>query len=224
MNEIKVFIAHRESKCAECGNDLGSNAWICLKGEPGSSGGALCLACADIDHLVYLPAGDAAMSRRSRKYSALSAVVLKWSRARKRYERQGILVEEAALEKAEQECLEDSEARERRQVRGAERRSQTDAEYVRRFARRIRELFPHAPPGREQKIAEHACMKYSGRVGRTAAAKEFEPAAVRLAVVASIRHTETGYDTFLSQGMDRGEARHQVQAGIEAILEKWVGE
>jgi hypothetical protein len=41
-------------------------------------------------------------------------VVLKWSRARNRYERQGLLVEEQALEKAEEECLADSELRERR--------------------------------------------------------------------------------------------------------------
>lgn len=65
--------------------------------------GALCLACGDLDHLVFLSAGDAALTRRARKYSILSAVVLKWSRARKRYERQGLLVEECALEKAEWE-------------------------------------------------------------------------------------------------------------------------
>ena len=37
------------------------------------------------------------------------AVVLKWSRARAHYERQGILVGETALERAEQECLADTE-------------------------------------------------------------------------------------------------------------------
>jgi hypothetical protein len=34
-------------------------------------------------------------------------VVVRFSRARKRYERQGILVEEAALEQAEAQCLDD---------------------------------------------------------------------------------------------------------------------
>jgi len=38
------------------------------------------------------------LTRRSGKYSTLSAVVLKWSRARKHYERQGLLVEESALQ------------------------------------------------------------------------------------------------------------------------------
>jgi len=69
--------------------------------------GALCLACADLDHLVFLPSGDTALTRRARKHSTLTAVVLKWSRARKRYERQGLLVEAGALEMAEEECSAD---------------------------------------------------------------------------------------------------------------------
>ena len=57
----------------------------------------LCLTCADLDHLVFLPAGGGAVTRRARKASRLSAVVVQWSRTRKRYERRGILVEEPAL-------------------------------------------------------------------------------------------------------------------------------
>jgi hypothetical protein len=63
------------------------------------------MECADPDHLEFLPSGDAALTRRSRKYSTLSAVVVRFSRARKRYERQGLLVEPAGLERAEEECL-----------------------------------------------------------------------------------------------------------------------
>jgi hypothetical protein len=59
--------------------------------------------CAEMNHLVYLPAGDAALTRRAKKGSNLSAVVVRFSRARKRYERHGILVEEEALERAERE-------------------------------------------------------------------------------------------------------------------------
>src|SRR5438552_19213073 len=102
MNEeqdLKVFIATGESRCDECDQALGRGAWISLVGERG----ALCLSCADLDHLVFLPAGDAALTRRARKHSALSTVVLKWSRSRKRYERQGVLVEDAALAQAEAE-------------------------------------------------------------------------------------------------------------------------
>ena len=61
-------------------------------------------------------------------------MVLKWSRARKRYERQGLLVELGALETAEQECLDDNEARMRRRERAAERREELDRQYVERFA------------------------------------------------------------------------------------------
>jgi hypothetical protein len=150
-------------------------------------------------------------------------VVLKWSRARKRYERQGILVEESALEKAEQECLEDLDARKRRQSREAERRAEVDAAFVSKFAGRIRELFPKTPRGREQKIAEHACRKYSGRVGRSAAAKELEAGPIRLAVIAHIRHSETNYDLLLAKGYGRAEARHVVQGSIEEVLQKWEG-
>ena len=46
---------------------------------------ALCLSCADFDHLEYLPRGDAALTRRAKKYSGLSAVVVRFSRSRARY-------------------------------------------------------------------------------------------------------------------------------------------
>jgi hypothetical protein len=70
-----------------------------------------------MDHLVFLPSGDAALTRRAMKASGLSAVVVRWSRTRKRYERQGLLVEEAGLEQAEQQCLSDEDARMRRRER-----------------------------------------------------------------------------------------------------------
>ena len=117
MDDIKVFISHRESKCDECGEELGPHAWITLHEQKG----AICLSCADLDHLAYLPAGDTALTRRARKGSRLSAIVLKWSLARKRYERQGLLVEEKALEQAEEECATDQNAREGAQARAAER-------------------------------------------------------------------------------------------------------
>jgi hypothetical protein len=111
--DLRVFISNRESRCDDCGADLGRRAMFVLAGERG----ALCLSCADLDHLAFLPPGDAALTRRARKCSTLAAVVLKWSRARKRYERQGLLVEEGALQRAEAECLNDAEARARRRER-----------------------------------------------------------------------------------------------------------
>jgi hypothetical protein len=174
-----------------------------------------------MDHLVFLPAGDAALTRRSRKHSSLVAVVLRWSRARKRYERQGLLVEEAALAQAEQECLADEEVRARQRERAAERRAELDHEYVERFAARVRELFPSCPAGREVEIAEHACLKYSGRVGRSAAAKRLEEDTVRIAVVAHIRHAETNYDQLLGRGIERHEARAMVADAVDQVLARW---
>ncbi len=64
--------------------------------------GPVCLPCAGLDHLVFLPSGDAGLTRRAHRASDLSAVVVRFSRSRKRYERQGLLVEAAALAQAEQ--------------------------------------------------------------------------------------------------------------------------
>ena len=216
-SELKVFISSRDSVCDECGDKLGHQAWITLVQDKR----ALCLACSDLDHLAFLSSGDAALTRRARKYSGLSAVVLKWSRSRKRYERQGLLIEEEALTKAEEECLADFDLRARRQAREAERRETEDLAYQTQFAQHLRELFPGCPAGREQKIAEHACLKYSGRVGRSAAAKQLDEAAIRLTVVAHIRHRETSYDKLLMRGYDRSEARAEIQREVTQILHQW---
>lgn len=216
-NELKVFITTQDSTCDECGEELGRHAWISLAQDKR----ALCLACADLDHLVFLPAGDAALTRRARQHSTLSAVVLKWSRARKRYERQGLLVEEAALGQAEQECLADSDARAHRQEREAARRAELDRHFVEQFAGQVRRLFPGCPVGREVTIAEHACLKYSGRVGRSAAARSLAENAIRLAVIAHIRHVETDYDALLASGYDRREARAAVEAAVSRVLAHW---
>lgn len=217
--DLKVFISNRESICGECGENLGTRAWIFLAGEKG----ALCLTCADLDHLMFLPPGNAALTRRARKYSTLSAVVLKWSRARKQYERRGLLVEQLGLEQAETECLADSELRERRKERESVRREDLDRHYVDQFAVRVRELFPRCPAGREREIAEHACRKYSGRVGRSAAAKTLDEDAVRLAVIAHIRHRETKYDDLLARGHERWDARGDVEDAVREVLTTWEG-
>ena len=215
--DLTVFITSRDATCDECHEDLGRGAWITL----GDGGRAFCLACADLDHLVFLPAGDPALTRRARAHSTLSAVVLRWSRARKRYERQGLLVESAALDRAETECLSDAEARTRRREREAERRAELDRDYVASFAGRVRELFPDAPPEREHEVAEHACRKHSGRVGRSAAAKALDAEAVHLAVAAHVRHHETDYGALLASGLGRHEARAEVADQVREVLRRW---
>src|SRR5437764_6322341 len=61
--------------CAVCGSKDGG--WLIME-DPGP----VCLACADMDHLVFLASGDAALTRRAKKHSRLSAVLVRFSRAR----------------------------------------------------------------------------------------------------------------------------------------------
>src|SRR5436305_742504 len=112
----------------------------------------LCLDCADLGHLEYLPRGDVTATRRATSYTKLRAVVVEWSRTRKRYERQGILAEPEALRRAEEESLADAELRERRREQAAARREVEDQAFVTTFAHAIREQFPHCPAGAEQQI------------------------------------------------------------------------
>jgi hypothetical protein len=214
--DIVVFSIIRESACAECGADLWEGSLLRVEGER-----ALCLGCADLDHLVFLPRGDTALTRRASKHSTLRAVVARFSRARKRYERQGILIEEAALEQAEHECLADAAARERARERAAQRRDERDESYLKEFAERLGDLFPGCPVPERQAIADHACQKHSGRIGRSAAAQSFEPRAIELAVRAHVRHSHTHYDQLLASGKDRMDARFTVSDAVESVIERW---
>ncbi|MCU0611824.1 MAG: DUF2293 domain-containing protein [Candidatus Eisenbacteria bacterium] len=216
--ELTVFMARGDSRCDECGTELGRGAWITLRGK---DRGAACLSCADLDHLVFLPSGDAALTRRARKHSGLTAVVVQWSRTRKRYERQGLLVEEHALARAEGECEADAGARESRRARAADRRAELDDAYIGQFAAQIREIYPGCPAGRDREIARHACNKYSGRVGRSAAAKRLDDEAVHLAVIAHIRHHETSYDALLMRGHDQRDARDMIRDDVDKVIRQW---
>ncbi len=183
--------------------------------------GPLCLSCTDLDHLVFLPAGDVALTRRARKASGLAAVVVRFSRSRKRYERQGLLVEPAALEAAEQQCLGDEEARARRRDRDRQRREAADAAFEARVAAEIRRLFPGCPARRADAIASHTAERGSGRVGRSAAAQALDPDALTRALAASVRHTDTDYDVLLMSGVPRQDARDRVRPSVERILGGW---
>ena len=184
-------------------------------------GNHLCLVCSKLDHLVYLHRGNTALTKRAWKHSQRRAIVVRFSSARKRNERQGILIEEAALEQAKRECRADEDARALARERAAERRARLDAEYVRKFARQIRERYPSCPPSEERIIAERACEKYSGRVGRSEGAKRFDPEMIDLAVWAHVRHEYTEYDTLLAQGWSKGDARKHVVPEVESIIVHW---
>ena len=59
--------------------------------------GPACLRCVGLDDLAFLPAGDALLTRRAKASSVRYAVVVRFSRSRRRYERQGLLVELRAV-------------------------------------------------------------------------------------------------------------------------------
>lgn len=103
--DLVVISPIKEWTCVSCGG-IGDLLFM-------EDAGPRCLDCADLGHLDFLPSGDAALTRRTKKITRLTAVVVRWSRSRKRYERQGILAEAEAIESAEQECLSDAELRAR---------------------------------------------------------------------------------------------------------------
>ena len=83
---------NRDWACHKCG---GGGDFLMMENP-----GPVCLDCAGLGDLEFLPAGDAARTRRAKAASARSAVVVRFSRSRGRYERQGLLVEPGALGEA----------------------------------------------------------------------------------------------------------------------------
>jgi hypothetical protein len=217
QDDIRAFYSSRETICDDCNASIERGELIAFT----DARETLCLSCADLDHLIYLPAGNAALTRRSKKHSKLSAIVYRWNKSRKRNERQGILVEENALKRAEQECLADEEVRIQRRVRDAKRRERQDRAYIEMFIDAILDQYPGCPSHTAKSIAQHACLKHSGRVGRSAAAKKLDDSAVRLAVTAHVRHAETNYDELLMDGWGRFDARDMVKDRLNSVLSKW---
>jgi len=84
-----------EWKCHRCGG----TGNLLLMENPGPA----CLRCVGLDDLEFLPAGDALLTRRVKAKAARHAVVVRFSRSRRRYERQGLLVEPQALADAQRE-------------------------------------------------------------------------------------------------------------------------
>lgn len=211
-----VFQILRDSQCSECGVELPEDSLLTME-----AGQPLCLSCARLGDLEFLPAGDAALTRRSAKHSGHAAVVVRFSRSRGRYERQGILVEEAALKKAEMECTEDAEERAAARARATELRSEQDRELVARMRERFLVLFPGCPREEAHAIAQHTAARGSGRVGRTAAGRSLEERPLTAAVIAAVRHNRTDYDALLASGLDRALARERVADRVQAILAAW---
>jgi hypothetical protein len=89
--DLVVVDPHHEWTCADC-STTSDGLLLMQDDEPH------CLRCVQLDHLVFLPAGDAQRTRRAHQASTQTAVVVRFSRTRRRYERQGLLVEPAAAD------------------------------------------------------------------------------------------------------------------------------
>ncbi len=157
--EPVVFEILRDSRCSECDAIIARGSFLWMEAEQ-----PLCLSCAGLADLEFPPSGDTALTRRAAKYSERAVVVVRFSRSRGRYERQGLLVETLALENAEHECVQDAEERAAARLRGAERRRQQDRVLVVHMTRQIGILFPGCPPAEAAAIAEHTAVRGSDRV------------------------------------------------------------
>jgi hypothetical protein len=93
--ELVVIQPLNDWKCHRC---AGTGDLLIME-----SPGPACMRCAGFDDLAFLPAGDALLTRRVKAKSARHAVVVRFSKTRRRYERQGLLVEPHALTEGQRE-------------------------------------------------------------------------------------------------------------------------
>jgi hypothetical protein len=101
--ELVVIVPHNtEWKCHRCG-ETGD---LLMMEKPGPA----CMRCVGLDDLEFLPSGDALLTRRVRTRSQRHAVVVRFSKTRGRYERQGLLVEPEALADVQRELAEERSA------------------------------------------------------------------------------------------------------------------
>ena len=93
--ELVVIQPLNDWKCHRCGG----TGDLLITESPGPA----CLRCAGLDDLEFLSAGDALLTRRVKAKSPRHAVVVRFSKTRRRYERQGLLVEPHALREGQRE-------------------------------------------------------------------------------------------------------------------------
>ena len=202
--------------CSECAQSVEAGDMFFLEQQQ-----PLCLQCADLDHLEFLPSGDATLTRRSRKHSPLSAIVTRFNHRKKRYQRQGVLVTAEAIELAHAQNRGDAEQRATQRERAARRREKQDVEFVQQVEQLILADFPGCTVEEARQIALHTCERGSGRVGRSAAARSLEQGSIQIAVVAWVRHQHTDYDELLMKGVERKTARLQIYDTQQEVLDQW---
>lgn len=166
-----------------------------------TNGGGFCLDCAGLGHLVYLPAGDAALTRRTTKTARLTIAV---GRVHTRRSREGVLAEQRDIEHAAQQCLADDH-----------RNAHTD-DLGRTIADGIRAEFPGCPPARAGGIARFLAV-YGGYSPNACK----HPDTICEWAAASVRHIDTGYDNLILSGVGPVDACRRVQPRVDDILGTW---
>lgn len=214
-----IFLTKKEKlKCQKCLKTIKKGEAFVAESEKHKG---ICFNCSEFRYLTLLKPGDAAMTRRSKKHAEKCAVLYQWNQRRKRFERLGQYVDQNAIELARAECEGDKNDRAKKNETAAIKRAEQDKIYIATFAESIRGRYAKMPLKREFEIAKHACEKHSGRVGRTANAKNFDIEMIDLAVEAHIRHKETNYENEFGKGLIKKEIRTKVKLDINNIKRKW---
>ena len=214
-----IFLTKKEKlSCTKCKSKIAKGEMFVAEKEEHKG---ICFNCSLFVNYTLLPPGDVALTRRSKKHSEFCGVLLFWNQRRRRYERKGQYVEAKAIEIAKKECVADAEKREAKNKKAALVREVKDKEYIEQFSAAIRQYYQNCPVGREVEIAQHACLKHSGRVGRSANAKQFDAEMIEQAVVAHIRHVETNYDSRFGKGQKKRDIRADLSSTIKRILLSW---
>jgi len=97
-----VYALSRPSRCYGCDIRLQSGEIVKLE-KDSEDKEVFCRKCAGLEALELLPGGNAKITRLAKKYSSVRYVVVRWSDLWKSYERQGLLVESQAIDRAEEE-------------------------------------------------------------------------------------------------------------------------
>lgn len=110
--EPAVYSLVRASRCYNC--DSKQEPGSIVRFEPGQDEKEVrCRKCAQLDALEFLKSGNAKVTQMAKKYSQRVIVVMQWSELWKTYERIGLLVESAAIDRIEKELKIQFENREK---------------------------------------------------------------------------------------------------------------
>ncbi|KAJ5458720.1 hypothetical protein N7475_010108 [Penicillium sp. IBT 31633x] len=166
------------------------------------------------DGYVLVPKGDVYITRhcRSKTKELEQIVYVVYNRTGKRT--LGIRVPE----EIHKEVLKSAAATKESRANAVQVRDAKDLSKSREL---LKSEFPLMPKETLKTVLEHAFLKGSGRVGRTAMISDERK--TLLAVEAHIRHVHTPYEKLLEDGVSRKEAREQVWATIQAVESAWQG-